>query len=80
MQGSRNVTPNPYADLTDREMDVLREIASGKSNREIAETLYISEKTVKTHITNILSKLHLADRTQAAVFAWQEGIVRREKP
>jgi len=80
MQGSRNVTPNPYADLTDREMDVLREIASGKSNREIAETLYIGEKTVKTHITNILSKLHLADRTQAAVFAWQEGIVRREKP
>jgi NarL family two-component system response regulator LiaR len=79
MQGSRNVTPNPYADLTDREMDVLREIASGKSNREIAETLYIGEKTVKTHITNILSKLHLADRTQAAVFAWQEGIVRREK-
>jgi NarL family two-component system response regulator LiaR len=80
MQGSRNVTPNPYADLTDREMDVLREIASGKSNREIAEALYIGEKTVKTHITNILSKLHLADRTQAAVFAWQEGIVRREKP
>jgi NarL family two-component system response regulator LiaR len=61
-------------------MDVLREIASGKSNREIAEALYIGEKTVKTHITNILSKLHLADRTQAAVFAWQEGIVRREKP
>lgn len=80
MQGSRNITPNPYADLTDREMDVLREIASGKSNREIAEALYIGEKTVKTHITNILSKLHLADRTQAAVFAWQEGIVRREKP
>lgn len=78
MQGSRNLTPNPYADLTDREMDVLREIASGKSNREIAETLFISEKTVKTHITNILSKLHLADRTQAAVFAWQEGIVRRD--
>ena len=79
MQGSRDVSPNPYADLTDREMDVLREIASGKSNHEIAETLFISEKTVKTHITNILSKLHLADRTQAAVFAWQEGIVRRDR-
>ena len=43
-----------------------------------AETLAISEKTVKSHISNILGKLHLADRTQAAVYAWQEGIVRRE--
>lgn len=79
MHGNREENNNPFSDLTDREMDVLREIASGKSNREIAETLVISEKTVKTHITNILSKLHLADRTQAAVYAWQEGIVRRER-
>ena len=58
--------------------DVLIRISKGQSNREIAEELVISEKTVKSHITNILSKLHLADRTQAAVYAWQEGIVRRD--
>ncbi len=71
---------NPFSELTDREMDVLRQIAAGKSNHEIAATLVISEKTVKTHITNLLAKLHLSDRTQAAVFAWQEGIVRRDQP
>jgi NarL family two-component system response regulator LiaR len=60
-------------------MEVLHQIAAGKSNRAIAEALVISEKTVKSHITNILAKLHLADRTQAAVFAWQEGIVRRDQ-
>jgi NarL family two-component system response regulator LiaR len=49
------------------------------SNREIAETLVISEKTVKSHITNLLDKLHLGDRTQAAVYAWQEGIVHRDQ-
>ncbi len=69
---------NPFSELTDRELDVLRQIAAGKSNHEIAETLVISEKTVKSHITNILNKLHLADRTQAAVYAWKEGIVRRD--
>ena len=78
IHGSRADGLNPFSELTDREMDVLRQIATGKNNREIAESLVISEKTVKTHITNILSKLHLADRTQAAVYAWQEGIVRRE--
>lgn len=70
---------NPFTELTDREMEVLRQIAAGKSNREIAASLVISEKTVKTHITNILTKLHLSDRTQAAVLAWQEGIVRRDR-
>ncbi len=69
-----------FNELTDREMEVLRQIAAGKNNHEIAETLVISEKTVKTHITNILTKLHLSDRTQAAVLAWQEGIVRRSNP
>lgn len=68
-----------FNELTDREMEVLRQIAAGKSNREIAASLVISEKTVKTHITNILTKLHLSDRTQAAVLAWQEGIVRRDR-
>jgi NarL family two-component system response regulator LiaR len=60
-------------------MKVLRQIAACKSNQEIATALVISGKTVKTYITNILSKLHLSDRTQAAVLAWQEGIVMREQ-
>lgn len=59
-------------------MEVLRLIAAGSSNAQIAEKLVISEKTVKSHVSNILSKLHLADRTQAAVYAWREGIVRRD--
>ena len=67
-----------FADLTDREQEVLRLIANGLSNSEIAMKLVISENTVKGHVSNILSKLHLADRTQVAVFAWQKGIVRRE--
>jgi two-component system, NarL family, response regulator LiaR len=66
-----------YADLTDRELDVLKLIAKGMSNSQIAEELVISENTVKGHVSNILSKLHLADRTQVAVYAWQKGIVRR---
>lgn len=70
---------NSVADLTKREMETLKLIAQGMSNSEIAETLVISEYTVKGHVSNILSKLHLADRTQAAVFAWSEGIMRREK-
>jgi two-component system, NarL family, response regulator LiaR len=61
--------------LTEREHDVLREIARGKSNKEIADTLIISEKTVKTHVSNILSKLHLADRTQAAIYALRQKLV-----
>jgi NarL family two-component system response regulator LiaR len=56
----------------------IRLIANGLSNSEIAEELIISGHTVKGHVSNILSKLHLADRTQAAVYAWREGIVRRE--
>jgi len=67
-----------YTELTERELDVLKLIASGFSNSQIAEELVISENTVKGHVSNILSKLHLGDRTQAAVFAWQQGIVKRE--
>ena len=69
---------NPFTELSEREFDVLRLIAAGKSNTEIAETLVIGESTVKTHIGNILKKLHLDDRTQAAVYAWKEGIVHRQ--
>ncbi len=79
MQGIREENLNPFRELTDRELEVLRLIANGRNNQEIAALLYISEKTVKSHITNILNKLHLADRTQAAVYAWQEGIVRRDQ-
>jgi NarL family two-component system response regulator LiaR len=79
LNGQRDETVNPFSDLTNREMDVLRQIAAGKNNQEIAAVLVISEKTVKSHITNLLNKLHLSDRTQAAVFAWQEGIVRRDQ-
>jgi NarL family two-component system response regulator LiaR len=78
LQGQRREDLNPFTELSDREMEVLRLIAGGLSNAEIAGRLVLSEKTVKGHVSNILGKLHLADRTQAAVFAWQQGIVRRE--
>lgn len=60
---------NKLKELTKRELEVLHEICKGKSNKEIASSLYITEKTVKTHVSNILAKLELADRTQAALFA-----------
>jgi NarL family two-component system response regulator LiaR len=68
--------PRSAADeLTERETQVLAEIARGHSNKEIALALGIAEKTVKTHVGNILQKLHLADRTQAALYAVREHIV-----
>jgi DNA-binding NarL/FixJ family response regulator len=60
--------------LTDREGDVLRELAQGRSNREIARALVVSEKTVKTHVSNILLKLGVQDRTQAALWAVRNGV------
>jgi NarL family two-component system response regulator LiaR len=60
--------------LTERECDVLRLVAQGKNNKEIAEQLTITEMTVRTHVSNILGKLHLASRTQAALYALREGI------
>ena len=64
-----------FSELTDREIEVLKEIATGKRNREIAETLFISEKTVKNHISNILFKLQVNDRTEAAMMAARGGLV-----
>ena len=68
-----------FTELTERELDVLKLIANGMTNSQIAEKLVISENTVKGHVSNILSKLHVADRTQVAVYAWQKGIVHREQ-
>ncbi|MEJ5312854.1 MAG: response regulator transcription factor [Anaerolinea sp.] len=65
--------------MTEREQEVLKCIAQGMSNAEIAAHLVVSEKTVKGHVSNILSKLHLADRTQAAIYAWKEELVRKEE-
>jgi NarL family two-component system response regulator LiaR len=67
----RPPTPDP---LTPRETEVLHWVAEGLENREIAEKLVISEATVRTHVSNILSKLHLASRTQAALYALREGL------
>lgn len=76
LRGESGLGEDPFLDeLTEREMDVLKLIANGLSNNQIAEKLVISENTVKGHVSNILSKLHLLDRTQAAVYAWQKGIV-----
>jgi len=78
LQGMREDAPNPFTELSERELEVLKLIADGMSNAGMAEKLVLSEKTIKGHVSNILSKLHLADRTQAAVYAWREGVVRKE--
>ena len=77
MPGAKNAEPNPFAELTAQETKVMTLVATGPSNSEIAERTVISESTVKGHVSDILSKLHLSDRPQAAIYAWREGIVRR---
>lgn len=79
INGAKGGIFNPFTELTNREMEVLRLIARGMSNSDIAEELFISENTVKGHVSNILSKLQLADRTQAAVYAWEQGLVHRNE-
>lgn len=77
VHSNNSASTDVSTELTEREMDVLKLIANGLTNIDIAAKLVISENTVKCHVSNILGKLHLTDRTQAAVFAWEQGIVRR---
>jgi NarL family two-component system response regulator LiaR len=77
LQRSSDLPPTEEP-LTEREVEVLKLVAQGKPNQEIAETLVISERTVRTHVSNILSKLHLANRTQAALYALREGLADLE--
>ena len=76
----RPTPPRAFEELTSREQEVFRLIANGLSNTEIAQQLYISDTTVKTHITHILQKLDLRDRVQAVVLAYQAGLVEQAAP
>jgi NarL family two-component system response regulator LiaR len=78
IQGSSAGPMGPAEDLTARELDVLRLIARGLTNQEIADTLFISDKTVKTHVSSMLSNLNLADRTQLAIHAIRTGLSEEE--
>lgn len=78
LRGGHAEAPNALRDLTERELEVLRLLGEGLSNAGIANRLRIGEKTVKSHVSAILMKLALTDRTQAAVHAWRHGVLRRE--
>lgn len=74
MKGPSQPAPHTINHLTPREKEVLAELTKGKSNREIASALFVTEKTVKTHISNIFAKLEVQDRTQAALYAVKHGL------
>jgi len=74
MTSMRKETPL-HADLTERELEILLLIAQGKQNQDIADELFIALKTVKTHVSNVLSKLQVTDRTQAVIYAFKHGLV-----
>jgi DNA-binding NarL/FixJ family response regulator len=69
-------TPAALDSLTDRELDVLRLVARGYSNQQIADVLFLSESTVKTHLTHLFAKLDLRDRAQAVVLAYESGLIQ----
>ncbi|ART75693.1 DNA-binding response regulator [Sutcliffiella horikoshii] len=79
MNRFRSPSKLPHDDLTDRELEVLMCLGDGLTNQEISEELFIGIKTVKTHVSNILSKLQVADRTQAAIYANRHGVLREKK-
>ena len=76
IRSNTELTPS----LTERELEVIKALAQGKSNKEIARTLNISEKTVRNHASNIYKKLHIFDRTQAVIYAVRRGLVDIEQP
>jgi DNA-binding NarL/FixJ family response regulator len=76
LPGSQPEEPGDLADLTEREREVLLHVAHGLSNQEIAQLLFVSEATVKTHVGRVLAKLGLRDRVQAVVYAYEHGLVR----
>lgn len=82
MQELRQPPQPPLTDepLTQRELEILKLVAEGLTNQEIADRLVVSERTVRAHVSNILAKLHLANRTQAALYALREGIASLEDP
>jgi DNA-binding NarL/FixJ family response regulator len=79
MSSLREGRGDPISELTSRELDVLRLVAAGKPNKQIANDLAISERTARTHVSRILRKLHLSSRTQAALWAVREGLVEVER-
>lgn len=75
----RHPDADPFAELSERELDILRTLADGASNARLADTYSISVRTVKSHVGSILSKLQLNDRTEAVAFAWKNGLVNKNE-